>query len=92
MNTNGLTHFDEQGQAIMVDVSGHGDDFSGTERPRFFDANGNVISFGEEGPVTDLPQPGVCSRAGGGPAGPCESPASPKSPICGDCRRSRPPS
>ena len=38
---------------IMVDVSGHGDDFSGTERPRFFDANGNVISFGEEGPVTE---------------------------------------
>ena len=38
---------------IMVDVSGHGDDFSGTERPRFFDANGNVISFGDEGPVTE---------------------------------------
>ena len=34
---------------IMVDVSGHGDDFSGTERPRFFDANGNVISFGDTG-------------------------------------------
>ena len=34
-------------------VGTHGDDFSGTERPRFFDANGNVISFGEEGPVTE---------------------------------------
>ena len=38
---------------IMVDVSGHGEDFNGTERPRFFDANGNVISFGDEGPVTE---------------------------------------
>ena len=38
---------------IMVDVSGHGEDFNGKERPRFFDANGNVISFGDEGPVTE---------------------------------------
>ena len=38
---------------IMVDVSGHGEDFSGTEKPRFFDANGNVISFGEEGLTTE---------------------------------------
>ena len=38
---------------IMVDVSGHEDDFSGTEKPRFFDANGNVISFEEEGLTTE---------------------------------------
>lgn len=38
---------------IMVDVTGHGDDFSGMEKPRFFDANGNVISFGEEGLTTE---------------------------------------
>ena len=38
---------------ILVDVTGHGEDFSGTEKPRFFDANGNVISFGEEGLTTE---------------------------------------
>ena len=38
---------------IMVDVTGHGEDFSGTEKPRFFGANGNVISFGEEGLTTE---------------------------------------
>ena len=38
---------------IMVDVTGHGDDFSGMEKPRFFDANGNAISFGEEGLTTE---------------------------------------
>ncbi|MBQ7535646.1 MAG: hypothetical protein IJT43_08510 [Stomatobaculum sp.] len=38
---------------IVVDISGHEEDYKGTEKPRFFDANGNVISFGDEGPVTE---------------------------------------